>query len=404
MKEVTDPALLAELGSGGNKLVTDPALIAQLEAPETAAPKKEKPSALRSFAESAMSNVGKFGLMGLPITGIMKGTETAGKLLDRAAYEGGGRVTDAAAKVGMSPNVAAGAGYAANVGLQALPMLLGGEVAKGVSPAFQAEGKRMMQSALKPTLETLRTGKAGKAIDTMLEEGVNVTAGGVDKLQNKITGLNQQIAQLIQNSPATVDKAKVASTLQDALTKFEKQVTPMSDLAAIEKAWQEFLNHPLLVGKQDIPVKLAQELKQGTYRSLGDKAYGELKGADIEAQKTLARGLKEEIAKAVPQVQPLNAEESKLLNALNVAERRVLMDANKNPAGLGWLTMNPAKFVGFMADRSPLFKSLIARMLYSGSEQIPATAARLGIGAFEAANNRPPAVTQRDVDKAGIGQ
>jgi hypothetical protein len=342
--------------------------------------------------------------MGLPITGIMKGTETAGKLLDRAAYEGGGRVTDAAAKVGMSPKVAAGAGYAANVGLQTLPMLLGGEVAKGASLAFQAEGKRMMQSALKPTLETLRTGKAGKAIDTMLEEGINVTPGGVDKLQDKISGLNQQIKQLIQNSPATVDKSKVANTLQDALTKFEKQVTPQSDVAAIQKAWDEFLNHPLLVGKQDIPVNLAQELKQGTYRSLGDKSYGELKGADIEAQKTLARGLKEEIAKAVPQVQPLNAEESKLLNALNVAERRVLMDANKNPAGLGWLTTNPAKFVGFMADRSPLFKSLIARMLYSGSEQIPATAARVGIGAFEAGNNRPASVTQRDADKAGIGQ
>ena len=40
----------------------------------------------------------------------------------------------------------------------------------------------------------------------------------------------------------------------------------------------------------------AQAMKQGTYRALGDKAYGELKGASIEAQKAQARGLKEELA------------------------------------------------------------------------------------------------------------
>jgi hypothetical protein len=112
-----------------------------------------------------------------------------------------------------------------------------------------------------------------------------------------------------------------------------------------------------------MPVQLAQQLKQGTYRAISDRAYGEQGSASIEAQKALARGLKEEIAANVPEVRALNAEESKLLTALPLVERRVLMDANKNPAGLSWLARTPEAFAGFMLDRSPLFKSLVARML-----------------------------------------
>jgi hypothetical protein len=180
--------------------------------------------------------------------------------------------------------------------------------------------------------------------------------------------------------------------LQKTLNDFKNQVTPLSDIASIQKAWDEFLNHPFLKGN-DIPVRQAQEMKQGTYKALGDKSYGELKGAETESQKALARGLKEEIAKAVPEVRPLNAEESKLLNALSMAERRSLMEANKNPAGLGWLTTNPAKFAAYMADRSGLFKSLIARMLNTGAQAVPKlgpAAMGAGIGTAQQAQQIPP--------------
>jgi hypothetical protein len=120
-----------------------------------------------------------------------------------------------------------------------------------------------------------------------------------------------------------------------------------------------------------MPVQLAQELKQGTYAALGKKSYGELKGADTEAQKALARGLKEEIATAVPAVSKLNAQESKLLTTLDVTERRVLMEANKNPMGLAWLASHPAAWAAFMADRSGPFKSLAARIVNKNAEAVP---------------------------------
>lgn len=246
--------------------------------------------------------------------------------------------------------------------------------AAAAAPVLRGAAERTMTSALKPPIAAARTGKGARAVDTLLDEGINVSEGGADKLRARVEDLNQRIADQIANSTAVVDKELVVSRLQKKLDEFAKQVNPNADLAAIQKSWTEFLNHPELPGI-DIPVQKAHEMKQGTYRALGNKSYGELKGADVEAQKALARGLKEEIAKVVPEVRPLNAEDSKLINALSLVERRALVEANKNPIGLGWLSLNPVHLAGWMADRSGLFKSLVARMLNTASEALPGAAA-----------------------------
>jgi hypothetical protein len=109
-------------------------------------------------------------------------------------------------------------------------------------------------------------------------------------------------------------------------------------------------------------VQLAQKLKQGTYKVLSGK-YGEAGSASTEAQKALARGLKEEIASEVPAIAGLNAEESKLITTLKVAERRALMEMNKKPIGLAALAGDSKAALAFMADKSAAFKSLAARMI-----------------------------------------
>ena len=119
----------------------------------------------------------------------------------------------------------------------------------------------------------------------------------------------------------------------------------------------------------DMPIQDAQAIKQGTYRVLSGK-YGEQGSALTEAQKTLARGLKEGIAQAEPAVAAMNAEESKLISTLGVVERRVLMQMNNNPQGLAALAKNPAAWANMMADKSPLFKSLAARLLNSSGSAL----------------------------------
>jgi hypothetical protein len=196
-----------------------------------------------------------------------------------------------------------------------------------------------------------------------LDKGINPTRGGVDKLNRLIDEKNAQIASEIAGSTADVSKRQAAMPLLDTLSQYSKQVSPASDLDAIRKTGLEFLSHPNYPGST-LPVQAAQELKQGTYRILAKK-YGQVGSAETEAQKAIARGLKDQVAAAVPAVKGLNAEESALIKTLDVVERRALMGLNNNPGGLAWMAQNPKAAVGFLADRSPLFKSLAARMFHS---------------------------------------
>lgn len=316
--------------------------------------------------------------------------KAAGEKLEKVAYDAGGAVTDATG----SP----GAGFAANVAVQAAPTILTGVgTSAALAPKFEALAQRLMQSAVKPTKYDQRTGAAAKAIDTMLEEGINVSAGGMQKLRAEIDRLNEAIKVSLQNHPGTIEQRNVVKVLDDLAEKFKKQVNPQSDLAAIRKAADDFLNHPSTKTLSEMPIQMAQEMKQGTYRALGNKAYGELKGAEIEAQKALARGLKDEIAKAAPGIENLNAAESRLLNALKVVEPRVQMSANKNPVGLGILTAEPenlGRLAWWLADRSPLMTSLAARGVNAGSRAIPFA---LGAGAAGAGMSPTGRMTLADI-------
>lgn len=243
-----------------------------------------------------------------------------------------------------------------------------GALGNALSNGLDKGAHKLMQSALKPTIEQLRTGKAATAIQTLLDEGVNATRGGVEALRGRIDDLNGQVADQIGNSTATISKQKVIDALNGTRNDFARQVSPTADMNAINGVADDFANHPMITG-DSIPVQLAQQLKQGTYSVLSKK-YGQVGSAETEAQKALARGLKEGVADAVPAVAGLNAQESKLITTLGVVERRALMDANKNPMGLAILAHDPASWAAFMADKSALFKSLAARMANSSAKAV----------------------------------
>jgi hypothetical protein len=70
-----------------------------------------------------------------------EGLRQGGELLERGAYSAGGDVTDVASGMGASPEVAGGAGFAANVGVQAIPTLLGAGAGRAAQPAVTAPFK-----------------------------------------------------------------------------------------------------------------------------------------------------------------------------------------------------------------------------------------------------------------------
>lgn len=303
------------------------------------------PAVIDALASGGMSAGGMTGAKGLALrtgAGAVSGGTSAGLVDPNEAGKGAliGAATPGALKV------AGAAGDAALTGMQ-------------------AGAERLMQSAIKPTIAQLKSGDAKVAVETLLDRGINPTAGGVSRLRQLIDDADSKLSTAIAGSSATVNKSDVLARLAGARTKFTNQVSPSSDLNAIQGVEDDFLAHPMYSGST-IPVQAAQDLKRGTYSVLSKK-YDKMGSAEIEAQKSLARGLKEEIASAVPGVQGINEDLSKLITTLNVSERRALLEMNKNPGGLALLAGSPGQWAAFMADKSSLFKSLAARALNASS-------------------------------------
>jgi len=253
-----------------------------------------------------------------------------------------------------------------------------------ISQGLSGTARDWMQSALKPKEAQLlskggRPSQASVAIDTLLQEGLPITQETVDTLSTRVGDLNTEIANKIATSTGTVKKTNVLNRLGELQKERMLQVNPEADVEAIKKAGQEFMkyNKPLIEATgQTIPVQQAQALKQGTYSALSAK-YGKEATAADEAQKALARGLKEEIAKEVPNIDNLNKIESKLIDTLDVTEQRVLKSLNKDKFGLSLLSQSPYETAIMLMDRSPGFKSLAAIYMEKAAKAVKPTATTL---------------------------
>jgi len=303
--------------------------------------------------------------------------------IPKVAYDVGGKLADAG-----YPKL----GYAANVAVQAIPSLLSGYKMAGVPEASiaAAPARGLMQSALKPSVPDLKTGAADRAVETMLQEGISPTRGGMSKASQLADKLNEASAGPIAASTAHAEIPEVLKRLDPLKAKVALQVNPESDIAAVDRAIAEFKNSPAVSNAQSIPVQLAQKLKSGTYSSLGEKSYGELGSSATEAQKQLARGLREEIISKVPEIAGPLKREASLRNVMEVSANRALQDSNKNPLSLGTsiaaIMHDPLAAAGMWANASTPIKTMMARMLFTGGK--PSVALPASVAAHEALNQK----------------
>lgn len=343
----------------------------------------------------------RFYSMTNPFVLAGKGMELAGHAIDRAGYNVGGAVTDAAANVlpaertnplqYMIPT-APEVGFAANVGLQTLPAILGGEAGKLASPSFQSAARRLVQSAIKPNKQALETGKAQQAIETILERNIPTSEAGMSGVQGTVKNLDAQVKNIIGNSQERVGTAAAARPLIEAIR--ETNNIPMS--ADRRNALVAKLEEFMAENPENMSVQRAQQLKQGAYKDVGNRPYMATQDQAValsdEAKMLAAKGLKNEIAAVEPGVVPLNAEQSKLLNVLKVAGPKLLMEGNKNPLSFGTFAPSWERLLGWLLDRDAAAKGLLGRTLYKGSERIPQTIAELMSAAATGYNNRAPAL------------
>lgn len=285
------------------------------------------------------------------------------------------------------------------------------------------------ESALKPSV-TLDASTRASAVRGGLEEGIPVSKSGVEKIGDLIDDYNQKVKEVVAQDPTRpIDPNKVATRADSAKARFARQVNAQEDVNAIEAAKQQFLNEqgarpgtpaipPRPTGILDMygkpimgagtPAQLptpappmnaadAQAMKSGTYSALGNKAYGELKSASIEGQKDLARGLKEEIATQFPELNNLNAAESRLLDLQPILEKAVNRAGNQGMFRLGtgavagtFKALGASNKVAGVAAvmkqvlDDPMIKSRLAIAVSKGGK-IPYAQAVARIGAYSSA-------------------
>lgn len=254
---------------------------------------------------------------------------------------------DQAKFIGQNPAYAAGGvigpALATAGAAKVAPMILGGagDLA-GRAALLGKTPEGAYESALKPST-TLSAPERAAIVQTGLKNEIPVSPAGVEKIGDLIDGLNQQIkAQIAVDPNRPISTVPAIQNLKDIQAKFANQVTPQPDQADIANVQQNFLANPRVQpaggigpGPGSLGAADAQAMKQGTYQALGSKAYGEVKGASIEAQKALARGLKEEIANQFPEIGNLNADESRLLDLQPVLEKAVNRISNHQLIGIG---------------------------------------------------------------------
>lgn len=357
-----------------------------------------------------------------------------------------------------SGDIAGEAGTLLGTAAQAAPMATAAIETSPVGPALrsasnlprQAVGRAALlgktpeaayESALKPSTSLSPADRAAM-VKTGLENEIPVSKQGLEDIGTAIDNLNQAIKDQISSDPTRpIDPNKVVTRADQAKAKFAKQVNAQGDLNAIDASKQQFLDEqgakpgkpatpPRPTGILDAqgnpimdagtPAKPptaapamnaadAQEMKQGTYRVLRGK-FGEQGSASVEAQKALARGLKEEIANQFPEISKLNADESRLLDLQPVLERAVNRISNHQSVGIGTPVAGAAAKavtgsspVGVVASvlksvlDNPTMKSRLAIMVSKGGK-IPYGQAAARVQAYSTALGLSAGATHQTSD------
>lgn len=240
------------------------------------------------------------------------------------------------------------------------PIRMTGQVV-GLPVRLAGGPRRLYQSALKPPPGSNSTAEVRRMVETGLRENIPVNEAGMTKLWGLVDDLNAKVQGAVDAAAqrgVTVDPEAVAQRIEQARPAFEQQVNPERSMRLLDKSKAEFLRQhqvqapytKVLPGIQQpgyfaigsgttpypvpIPADKAQAIKQGTYRQL-KKSYGEMKNASVEAQKALARGIREELGAAIPEIGALNAREGSLLGLSEELERAVRRGANHQLFGIG---------------------------------------------------------------------
>lgn len=273
--------------------------------------------------------------------------------------------------------------------------LPGQVVAINKSPRGMPE--KLYASSLKmSTSEKLSQVERGKRIQTGLEGGYIPNEAGLNRLLSDIDNINKQISVKIAEGArggkgvAVDDIIKRLQPLKErALNTFD----PQPALESIERMELALKAHPKLAGGK-LPVDVVQQMKVNTYRDL-KKAYGEMKSIEIEAQKALARGAREELAKIFPELNTLNAKDAAYIGFEDSLARAVKRIQNRDIIGLGQTTAATAG--GVVAGHPGAIAALAFKLV-----DAPQIKARLALAINKARRGKLPHIPVKELNSLAL--
>jgi hypothetical protein len=235
---------------------------------------------------------------------------------------------------------------------------LGGPTKQIAKPLSDFASHELMFSALKPSAAgTASVAESMGRVKTMLEGGFNVSQKGVEKMHEKLSWLEGEIRSILSKSPEKTTLADISAQG----TKSREQFILQRDQQTVDRVFDEISKK--YFPKGEMSVEDAHLLKQKIYKNVKEKSYasGELQSAEKEGMMGTARGIRESELRAG--VGPQLAEQQKIMDVLEPAEKRAIVELRNNPVGIALLAHNPKMMALYIGDRSSAFKSALANLI-----------------------------------------
>lgn len=291
------------------------------------------------YAEAMWRQIKKrYGSMDNFITTVNE--DPVGVLADVTGFVTGGSAaaakllgsTSRAGKVAANIKKLASAGDPWNLATNTTKAGVGKAVSAGLPERWYEEVVKFSNAKLTPK-------ERSKLYQTALDNKIEPTPRGVDKLNHTIEALSAQIDEIISTADNADTRIPARTVLRhmDDLKKGKGgfKMDAKADVQAIDGAIEQFNGLLDDMGRDYVTVRELQDFKTDRYGNINfarKNQAGSRIGEDID--KTLARGAKEAIEEVDPRVKDINALEGDLLELKPHLERASGRIGNRNMTGL----------------------------------------------------------------------
>jgi len=211
--------------------------------------------------------------------------------------------------------------------VETLATASGLKAAKPFSEPAKSLARRLYSSVLKPVGKLAN--KEGEIVETGLREGVKITKAGQRKAASLIEELDNYVDEIIQSGKAAgkkIDIQNVSTAIKDLKRVYRSGFGGEEIIQNIDDFVIKNITPKLEKYGRYVPIEEAMDIKKGTYQIVKEYYDKFTPNIEKEIKKQLARGVKDEIARVVPEVAEITPREGqiiKLKEAIDYAVKRL---------------------------------------------------------------------------------